>query len=83
MSKKTDITELAELPLEEIEERIQLAAGRVEQRIQRAQTEERDLTEREGRSVLRRQDRIVGVEGCVAVALPQRRVRRADEIGAG
>jgi hypothetical protein len=40
MSKKTDITELAELPLEEIEERIQLAAGRVEQRIQRAQTEE-------------------------------------------
>ena len=47
MSKKTDITELAELPLEEIEERIQLAAGRVEQRIQRVQTEERDLTERE------------------------------------
>ena len=83
MSKKTDITELAELPLEEIEERIQLAAGRVEQRIQRAQTEERDLTEREGRSVLRRQDRIVGVEGCVAVALPQRRVHRADDIGAG
>ena len=44
---KTNIDELAELPLEEIEERIALAAGRVEQRIARAQTETRDLTERE------------------------------------
>ena len=47
MPKKTDIDTLAELPLEEIEERIQPAAGRVEQRIQRCQAEERDLPERE------------------------------------
>ena len=47
MPKKTDIDTLAELPLEEIEERIQPAAGRVEQRIQRCQAEERDLSERE------------------------------------
>jgi hypothetical protein len=47
MSKKTDVETLTQLPYEEIDQRIQCAAGRVETRMQRAMNEERDLTQRE------------------------------------
>ena len=47
MSKKTDVDTLAELPLTELEERIAMARERVETRVARATSQERDLTDRE------------------------------------
>ena len=44
---KPDIDELAQLPTEEREDRIQAAAERIETRIERARDHSRDLTERE------------------------------------
>lgn len=45
--KKLDIDELTQLPIAELEERAADAAGRVEERLERAQVLNRDLTERE------------------------------------
>ena len=42
---KTNVDELVELPMETIEERIALAHGRITERIERAETEQRDLSD--------------------------------------
>lgn len=47
MSSKTDVDQLIELPHEELEERLAVCRSRVQARIDRAQNEQRDLTERE------------------------------------
>jgi hypothetical protein len=54
-NKRTNLDELVLLPDAEIEERMRAAAGRVESRVQRCYSENRDLTPRE--SELSQQDR--------------------------
>ncbi|OBI78208.1 hypothetical protein [Mycobacterium sp. E740] len=44
---KTDIDALAELPLDQLEERVAFARARVEDRVQRCEAENRDMTSRE------------------------------------
>ena len=47
MSKKTDVDELSQLPLEELDTRMKLCGARIETRAQRCEAENRDLSDRE------------------------------------